>query len=171
MALTEAKHHQSIIGWDNFIRGFTSTYWMKAQSIKMIDTAANAKRRGPWNIRFVRGILNLHRQIWEARNKQTHGNMIQENHQKPRRRILGKVKELYTETPLLAPLYPAIREIPIDCRLRCPTRHLQEWIARIEHQKAMSAYLLQASTTSQLTIKEAFARVQNNIGSINKYPP
>jgi hypothetical protein len=27
--LLQAIHHQNIIGWDNFLKGFTSSYWME----------------------------------------------------------------------------------------------------------------------------------------------
>jgi hypothetical protein len=81
--LKDALQHQNILGWENFLRGFTSVYWLRAQLHDRTVDNKN-KRRSPWNLCLVRGILNVHEQIWEDRNTQIHGRTIKERNEKLR---------------------------------------------------------------------------------------
>jgi hypothetical protein len=154
-ALSDAQHHQNIIGWENALRGYTSTYWMKAQ-LSDQKIVKNNKKRAPWNTIFIRSLVTLHKKIWTDRNIHVHGLSIKEQHQKLRQQTLDKVRNIYQENIKLAPRYQAINTIPLDNRLRHTTQRLQQWIAQIEHQKIMTAYI--GNNTIQLTLKEAFMR-------------
>jgi hypothetical protein len=59
-ALSDAQNHQNIIGWENALRGYTSTYWLKAQ-LSDQQIVKDNKRRAPWNIIFIRSLITLHK--------------------------------------------------------------------------------------------------------------
>jgi hypothetical protein len=110
-----------------------------------------------------------HKKIWNDRNTHIHGSSIKEQHQKLRQRTLDKVKKIYKENVKLAPRYQAINAIPLENRLRHTTQRLQQWIAWIEHQKMMTAYI--GNDSLQLTLKEAFQRARKQQETSSKYPP
>jgi hypothetical protein len=132
----------------------------------------NGKKCAPWNIVFIRSLISLHQKIWTDRNTHVHvhGTSIKEHQQKLRQRVLEKIKSIYNENCQLAPRYQAINTIPIENRQRQTTQRLQEWIAKIEHQKSMTLFLNENKFT-QLTIQEAFRRVRKGKEHTSKYPP
>jgi hypothetical protein len=168
-AIRDAKQHQTIIGWENLLRGYTSTYWAKVQSFDS-TARSSGKKKIPWTIFFLRSIFNLHKTIWNDRNTYIHGKTIQENQQKLRQRVIDKVKAIYKENPTLAKRYPAITNAPLENRIRRSTQALQDWINRVEHQTIMTNYIV-ANQINQMTILEAFRRVRTSKESVNKYPP
>jgi hypothetical protein len=95
--------------------------------------------------------------------------LIKEQHQKLRQQTLDKVKNIYKENVKLAPRYQAINAIPLENRLHHTTQRLQQWIARIEHQKTMTDYI--GNDALQLTLKEAFQRARKQQDISSKYPP
>lgn len=54
--------HQNISGWDNFLRGYTSTYWMHLYQEAHLGntTSMNAQ----WDVKLVAVAISLSRQIW-----------------------------------------------------------------------------------------------------------
>jgi hypothetical protein len=170
VTLNNAIHHQNIIGWENLLRGYASTYWVKTQ-IKYSLNASSNRRRAPWNTTLISSVIELHKNIWEERNLIVHGETVQESLHKLHQRTIEQVKELYKENPILAPRFPAIKAIPLDQRLRRTTKNLQVWIARIEHQKMITLYIFAARSADQMTIREAFRRIKVRQGIIDKYPP
>jgi hypothetical protein len=167
--ITDAQHHQSIIGWENAIRGYTSSFWLKAHLATRINNGTN-KRKAPWNRILVQSLINLHRQIWHDRNVSINGNTIQEKQAKLRQQVTEKVTSIYNKNFKLAPRYQAIKAVKMEDRLRRSTRNLQEWIARVEHQINMTEYINNCAV-NQMTIIEAFNRVKQSKESACKYPP
>lgn len=167
--LTDAIKHQNIVGWENALRGYTSKYWMEAQRQDQ-HTMKDSKKRSPWNITLIRSLRNLHMKIWSDRNTHIYGTSLKENYQKLRQRTLEQVKNIYNKNAKLAPRYQAIKTIPLETRLCHTTQRLQQWIARIKHQKTMTEYLM-ANDATQLTIQEAFQRAKRCQEHPSKYPP
>jgi hypothetical protein len=130
--INDAVRHQNIIGWENLLRGYISSYWLKAQSAFPSTNSSTSKRA---------------------------------------QRTIEQVKAIYSENPTLAPRYTAVKAVSLDMRLRRTTKNMQEWIARIEHQKMITSYIAATISASQMTIREAFRRVKEKQGIINKYPP
>lgn len=167
--ITDAQHHQSIIGWENAIRGYTSSFWLKAHLATRINNGTN-KRKAPWNRILVQSLINLHRQIWHDRNVSINGTTIQEKQAKLRQKVTEKVTSIYNKNYKLAPRYQAIKAVKMEDRLRRSTRNLQDWIARVEHQINMTEYINNCPV-NQMTIIEAFNRVKQSKESACKYPP
>jgi hypothetical protein len=82
-SLNDAIHHQNIIGWENLLRGFTSSLWSKAQHQNLPNERSKTKR-APWNTILIRRAIELHKTIWEDRNTFVNGKTIKESHQKLR---------------------------------------------------------------------------------------
>jgi hypothetical protein len=152
--LTGTIKHQNIVGWENALRGYTSKYWMEPQRQDQ-HTMKDSKKRPPWNITLIRSLLNLHIKILSDRNTHIHGTSLKGNYQKLRQHTLEQVKNIYNKNAKLAPRYQAINTIPLETRLRHTTQRLQQLIARIEHQKTMTEYLM-VNEATQPTIQEAF---------------
>ncbi len=97
--LSNALHNQNIIGWHEFLRGFISKYWIKAQDITQIILN---KKHTPWKLKIAQTILALHKNIWEDRNTFVHGKTIDEARKKAREAISNRIKEVYENPPKLA---------------------------------------------------------------------
>ncbi len=119
--IKDASHHQTIIGWENSLRGYMSKYWAKVQSLDKTNTV-DKRKRAPWNTTFIRGLINMHKTIWNARNTHINGNTIRETQQRLRQRVIDKVKAIYNENPKLAKRYPMITNINLDDRIRRSTQ-------------------------------------------------
>jgi hypothetical protein len=63
--LSNALHNQNIIGWHEFLRGFTSKYWITAHDRTRISLN---KRQPLWKFKITSIILALHKNIWDDRN-------------------------------------------------------------------------------------------------------
>jgi hypothetical protein len=77
--LSNALHNQNIIGWHEFLRGFISKYWIKAQDTTQL---VSNKKQPPWKLKITSIILALHKKIWEDRNTFVHGKTIDEARKK-----------------------------------------------------------------------------------------
>lgn len=162
--LQNALKHQNIIGWENFLNGFISTYWGKYQ-----DNHTTASKYNPntWRNRLILANLTLKREIWEARNKTVHGVTLKQQRQYEHEQISKEVLNLYNNPPELHPRYPAITDIPLDIRLKRNTRQLSEWVHRITHQIEMTKRF-QQEQQGQLTLQEAYRRATSRQVGANR---
>lgn len=109
--------------------------------------------------------------MWEDRNTQVHGSTIKKQQERLCQCTIKKVITLSKENPYLAPQYPMIKEVLLECCLQHSTKNLQEWSAKVEYQKVMMEYMLAVNMTTQMTIHEAFLKAKQYKGALNKYPP
>lgn len=79
--IKDASHHQTIIGWENSLRGYTSKYGAKVRSTDKTNTV-DKRKHAPWTTTLIRGLINLHKTIWNTQNTHINGNTIRETHQK-----------------------------------------------------------------------------------------
>jgi hypothetical protein len=54
--------HQNISGWDNFLRGYTSTYWMHLYQEAHLGNTTSMNTQ--WDVKLVAVAISLSRQIW-----------------------------------------------------------------------------------------------------------
>jgi len=99
MLLFSAKRHQNIIGWDNFLRGYTSLYWLKI--FQQSHTYATDHPSPHRDKNFVENSISLFHQIWSDRNSHLHGSSKAEAAQKLRERVLHQVRHVYAHPPKL----------------------------------------------------------------------
>jgi hypothetical protein len=69
--LLNAIQHQNITGWDNFLRGYTSLYWLYIFQQLHIYDIENLSQT--WDKNLVESSINLLQQIWNDRNSHLHG--------------------------------------------------------------------------------------------------
>jgi hypothetical protein len=113
-ALLMAIKHQNIIGWDLFMKGFTSIYWSHAYHDLHHNTATHASYN--WKVTLVQNALALYKGIWEDRNKHIHGNNRVESNKLRRQKLHAQVCHIYRNPPRLAHRYQSIRKVPLqDC--------------------------------------------------------
>jgi hypothetical protein len=131
-SLVLAIQHQIIIGWDLFIKGYTSSYWMHACSDLMPNPVTHFFSN--WDVKLVDAAISLYKGIWETCNKHIHGNSKEESTKLQWMKIQDQVLHLYRHPPRLASRYSSIRKIPLQDRLKKSTTHLKHRISRIQHQ-------------------------------------
>jgi hypothetical protein len=167
--ITKATHNQNLIGWNNFLKGYISRYWKNAQSITSQKSSCTKQSR--WDTEITSLAITLLRKIWEARNTHVHGTTLNEANEKLRARIHAKVTQLYSTPPTLAPRYHKITTIPLEQRLRKPTKELQDWLTRIMHQQRITALINSSLPPGQLILQQAYARKCIKQQTQHKYPP
>jgi hypothetical protein len=60
--LIQAIRHQNVIGWDNFLRGFTSIYWVSLFNLAHKNDAQQLSSR--WDVKVVSGGIKILKEIW-----------------------------------------------------------------------------------------------------------
>jgi hypothetical protein len=129
--LMSAIRHQNIIGWDNFLRGYTSSNWTY---VFQQSHTCDADHPSPhWDKILVESCINFLQQIWSDQNTHLHGTSKMEAAQKLCELILGQVTQMYTHPPKLHSRFPKIETVPLHDCLRRSTTNLQQWLARIHH--------------------------------------
>jgi hypothetical protein len=164
--LIQAIKHQNIIGWDNFLRGYTSIFWMDSYMSFFASPNMTATLCLTWDVELIRASIFLSTSLWADRNCFIHGTYYE---CVPWNGV-ERVKYLYKIPPRLDRRYAAIRTIPLESRLQCSTTTLQRWIKRVEHCTFVTKFLRDNPAHRQLTIPQAFARAVRTESAL-KYPP
>lgn len=68
--LMTAICHQNIIGWDNFLQGCTSKFWLQNFLNSHENNISHPSHQ--WDKKVVEGSINLSRKIWADRNAHLH---------------------------------------------------------------------------------------------------
>jgi len=168
--LLQAIKHQNIIGWDNFLRGYTFIYWMESYMSFFASSTMTATPCFTWDVEIIRASIFLSTSLWADRNCFIHGNNKREAKDLLRMRTVERVKYLYKNPPRLDRRYADIKTIPLESRLQCSTTTLQRWIKRVEHCTFVTKFLRDNPAHHQLTIPQAFARAMRTESAL-KYPP
>jgi hypothetical protein len=163
-----AVTHQNIIGWENALRGYVSSYWISKELIKGKNKRQLHKRY--WDNMMVGSLIDIHRSIWNKRNEHMHGKTTQEARTKAREAVTHRVANIYKVKPKLASRYHPIDSIPYDQRIRRTTTQLKVWLAHIQHQIKIMDLLNATKQPGQLTIQEAMQNMQRAQEAV-KYPP
>jgi len=147
--LMTAIRHQNIIGWDNFIRGYTSIYWVyifeHSHSHDIVCTSQT------WDRSLVQHSVTLLQKIWNDRNVHLHGSSKAEAAQKFRVRVVHQVRQVYAHPPKLHKRFSAIQRILLHDRLRQSATNLQRWLSRINHQYYVSRRIQSHRKSDQLS--------------------
>jgi hypothetical protein len=69
--LMRAICHQNIIGWNAFLKGYTSQYWTEIYMDSM-ELFKNHESQN-WGEKLVEAAITLLRHIWDDRNQYLHG--------------------------------------------------------------------------------------------------
>jgi hypothetical protein len=90
LSLLTAIKQQNIVGWNNFLRGFISSYWYSLYTNAHI-TESLPHSSFPWDLRLVHAVLSLSHNIWQNRNHFLHGSTMEDSWQRLCQRILDQV--------------------------------------------------------------------------------
>jgi hypothetical protein len=154
MLLFNVIRHQNIIGWDNFLRGYTSSHWLSVfQQSHSCDTVHQSLN---WDKILVEGPIKVSKQILSDRNTHLHGSSKLETEHKLREWILQQVSQVYAHPPRLQKHFSKIKIIPLLDRLKHSTTNLQLWLARINHQTYVSNILHSNKKADQLSLLNAY---------------
>jgi len=152
--LMRAVCHQNVIGWNIFLKGYTSQYWTQLYSN---STELSEHHKIPnWGIKMVKNAISLLKQIWDNCNQYLHGTTRSESRLKLRQQIQSLVSQVYASPLRLHHRYPTVCAIPLEQRLQHSTTHLQRWLHRLKHHKRMSWSLLHNELKGQLTLAQAY---------------
>jgi hypothetical protein len=151
--LIQAIQHQNIVGWDNFLWGFSSVYWEIIFNKSHITTPAKYHIID-WGKSVVEAAITLYKGIWNDRNIFLHGNNHKEAAKNLRYRILNIVDQVYPNPPY--PCFPKVTTIPLTTHKDHNTTALQKWLSRLDHQIIISQRLFKQAMEKQLTFEQAF---------------
>jgi hypothetical protein len=168
-SLVLAIQHQIIIGWDLFIKGYTSSYWMHACSDLMPNSVTHFSSN--WDVKLVDAAISLYKGIRETRNEHIQVNSKEESAKLQRMKIQDQVLHLYRHPPRLASRYSSIRKIPLQDRLKKSTTHLKHRISRIQHKAKVSDLLRTKDRKKQCCILSYCWRRNDDAKLMQKYPP
>jgi hypothetical protein len=169
LSLIIAICHQNLIGWDNFLRGFTSIYWndLYQQAHAGYPSTPNPQ----WDVTLVAESVNLSQQIWYDRNSHLHGTSTEMALQLKCERVLEQVRQIYKRPPSLHSRFKPVTNIPIKTRLARTTTNLQRWISRIDQQKKETKFLVKTAPQTQMSLMQSIRRANIDIFINSKSPP
>lgn len=139
--VTQLRHEQEKLGWDQLFRGRLSCQWAQIQQ-KFLLTLVVDRRYFTGDL-WVRKLINLlwHfiRSLWDARNLDRHGHTPLQNQEIRRNRLQRTVHALYDSTEMMLAADRDIFFLPVETRLEHhhPDR-IELWIARAKPIVAMS---------------------------------
>jgi hypothetical protein len=94
--------------------------WLLVLSANLILHSTQERMKKPglsWDIQLTKPTLQLVDDLWDDRNKEVHGNTVEEAKQQAREVVLENVRQIYKQPPKLAQKYPSILEVPLGNRL------------------------------------------------------
>jgi hypothetical protein len=121
--LLQAIRHQNFIGWDNFLQGYTSVYWVSLFNLAHSDNSKQQSTR--WDVKLVTSGIQILKEIWSDRNSQFHGTIKAETRILHRERILNQVHHIYAHPPRLHKRFPRVTAIPLATRVSGSTTNLE----------------------------------------------
>jgi hypothetical protein len=108
-SLMSAICHQNVLGWDMFLKKFTSIYWAKIQlqqPVMISDTHS-------WETMLMRNLLQLYKGLWDDENSCLHGLTWQDSKHTLSERVICQVEYIYKYLPTLHPHFSIIDSIPL----------------------------------------------------------
>lgn len=141
-SLITTIQHQNIIGWDVFIKGYTSNHWMAAYV--HLHISAYSTLTLDWDVKLVSMAIALYKGIWDDRNIDIHGKSRLESQQKLR---------------------------AIEKRLNRSTNHLQHCLSRVFHHSHVSKTILWNSENGQHSIHQNLGPQSAEVQGPCKHPP
>ena len=102
--LLRAIRHQNVIGWDMFLKGFSSNYWVELCNTN--DEPSERHKSSTWGEQLVAASLSCLQHIWNDRNQFLHGKTRLESKQKLHERVHATVQQIYRAPPKLHRRYP-----------------------------------------------------------------
>ena len=127
-AIARALHTQQSIGWTNFFRGFLSLDW--GYICSPTDTTPPTERYfRATNLvaKFIKAIQDYSLALWASRNAALHDNSVQSKAitQAP---LKQDIEKLYDLRLTFSPILQSYFSLPLEDRLRRPSRHKQRWL-------------------------------------------
>jgi hypothetical protein len=130
--LQDALKAQSLIGWNNFLKGFIATKFQNIANRNREDPL-NAFEQIRWTCEIIKPIWAGELDHWTLRNKDRHGHTPEEEAEKKRERLLQKAHELYLLKREIDPKYRN-KIFPSWQRIKSKrTNNLETWIATTAH--------------------------------------
>jgi hypothetical protein len=66
--LMKAIRHQNMVGWDNFLWGYTSMYWSECQLLFSGSSSHRRLSTETWDTNLIKAIITLYTFLWKDRN-------------------------------------------------------------------------------------------------------
>jgi hypothetical protein len=166
-AIYTAIHHQNIIGWDLFLKGFTSSYW---EEVCLLSHSFYSHVDPMWQSKMIHHIISLSKGIRADRNKHIHGSSWLESKIKLRERVQKEVTQVYSSPAYLRKKIKKTTPIPLQIRLQQSTTQLQRGIHRIQHLRQITKYIKTTTPSNQLTLQQAYDKTKYTPIPSDKFP-
>ena len=115
---------QSLIGWDQIIKGRLSTEWATIQQ-SHLSSLSEART---WQRKLIRTIYNLWYDLWSKRNASRHGHDQRERNLRTREYHLRQAEILYNVSELLPDSFNYIFRRPWEDFQTLPTNGIRTWL-------------------------------------------
>ena len=148
-------HTQTVIGWDNLLRGFLSPEWhhLHLQYLQSISDDVSPPSTHP----FLTALLSLIPDIqsmWKFRSSQRHSHLLTQQDTELLRQAKQQITSLYQLRSLILPTDRHIFQSSLQEHLRNNLSSLCSWLlehAHYIHDSVKQTQLLHVSNTKQLS--------------------
>jgi hypothetical protein len=124
------------IGWLQFLQGKVSKYWVEAQKLTLTKSHDTTKSALQWGKQLILEVWSLSKKIWEHRNKEIHGNSIQEVKEKSKQKLEKQVRYFYTsydDNPFLILRRDSyLFDKDVEHHLLLPLEHQTAWLRSVK---------------------------------------
>jgi hypothetical protein len=133
---SQLLEHQSMIGWEQFLKGYIAKDWGVLQGRYYRDQQLTHNRKFTKNSWIQNLLLQLHyyrHRIWMVRNETLHGGITKDQKALTRKHMLQEVKALYRKNRRRIPFQErSLFQLPLRFRLKQGRQQLQLWIKRTQ---------------------------------------
>jgi hypothetical protein len=147
IALVQAFHEQTAIGWDHLLRGRISQKWSNAYQI--CTGTNNAIKTGQWTKHLIRALWYYSKSLWVYRNGVVHGHSKEEEKAREKERLQRLVEEefklyqgdQFIVSPQFAYLFSRRTK---EERLQMDRDALSSWLRTVQEAKNYQIYFRQS---------------------------
>ena len=152
-----AVQEQTEIGWDKLLLGMGSTVWISIQ--ELIDR--NNPQPPKWSAMAemntsAHQLLKFSLRCWKERNRQLHGENLQEQKAFALQQAREKITEIYHNPPDLDPQFRSVHAILLAHWLKMPLQAAEQWISMVMHQAKVTQHNLKILLTKHKPMQSHF---------------
>ena len=135
LSVQTAYHHQTIIGWSNFLQGRLATSWLLSHDLyhhlRHLDHQYCSDLLGP---SLIETLWAFSQSVWNDQNQIVHGATRVEAHKIQTQRINTRIQQAYAhQTDLSHADSPIIFSRPLNHRLQQPLNTKVHWYLLYHH--------------------------------------
>jgi hypothetical protein len=97
VALVQAFLDQTLLGWDQLLRGRISRKWSAAYMICGVRDKGGHSRPDSWAKQLIRALWEYSASLWRHRNGEVYGHTVEEKRENERQQLQNKIEQEFRE--------------------------------------------------------------------------